>query len=102
MCSVDARTPDEHPNGTLHRWRLENVGRSAAVQPAHTPVSIDRETLIDGQRPLRMARSSASAPALSSGSLPLPHLGDCTQLGHPRWHGHRSITARVASRWRGP
>ena len=29
------------------------------------------------------ARSSRTAPVLSSGSLPLPHLGDCTQPGQP-------------------
>ena len=32
--------------------------------------------------------SRATAPALSSGSLPLPHLGDCTHDGQPVSHGH--------------
>ena len=29
-----------------------------------------------------------TAPALSSGSLPLPHLGDCTHDGQPVRHSH--------------
>ena len=32
-------------------------------------------------------------PVLSSGSLPLPHLGDCTHDGHPRAHGHWRIAS---------
>ena len=35
-----------------------------------------------------IAASNDTAPALSSGSLPLPHLGDCTHEGQPRGHGH--------------
>lgn len=46
----------------------------------------------------RIVRSSATAAALSSGSFPFPHLGDCTQLGQPRLQRQRSTTARVASK----
>ena len=34
---------------------------------------------------------------LVEGSLPLPHLGDCTHDGHPREHGHCSIVSSVAA-----
>ena len=42
------------------------------------------------------------APSLSSGSLKLPHLGDCTQEGHPAAQGHSRSACRVARRWRAP
>ncbi len=40
--------------------------------------------------------SSRTAPALSSGSLPLPHLGDWIQEGQPRSHSQAVIAASVA------
>jgi len=40
--------------------------------------------------------SSLTAPGLSSGSLPLPHLGDWIQDGQPRSHSQAVIAARVA------
>jgi len=40
--------------------------------------------------------SSQTAPALSSGSFPLPHFGDCTHDGHPVRHSHELIASRVA------
>ncbi len=46
--------------------------------------------------------SSDTAPALSSGSLRLPHLGDCTHDGQPATQPHRDTTSRVASRWPRP
>jgi secretion/DNA translocation related TadE-like protein len=42
------------------------------------------------------ASSTVIAPALSSGSLPLPHLGDCTQEGQPAGHSHAAMASRVA------
>ena len=54
----------------------------------------------EGAMSVVMARSMAMAPALSNGSLPLPHLGDWTQDGQPLSHGQDWITSRVASRWR--
>ena len=45
----------------------------------------------------RIAASSDAAPCLSSGSLPLPHFGDCTHEGHPREHGHCVIASSVAA-----
>src|SRR5690606_5892341 len=41
--------------------------------------------------------STAIAPDLSSGALPLPHLGDCTQDGQPARHSQSAIAARVAA-----
>ncbi len=40
--------------------------------------------------------SSRTAPALSSGSFPLPHLGDWIQEGQPRSHSQAVIAASVA------
>ena len=40
------------------------------------------------------------AAALSRGSLPLPHLGDCTHDGQPSRQPHASITASVVARCR--
>ena len=48
--------------------------------------------------PAASIRSSNSrAPALESGSLRLPHFGDCTQEGQPEAQGHSAIR-RYASR----
>lgn len=45
----------------------------------------------------RSTRSSnRTAPALSSGLFPLPHLGDCTQEGQPVEHSQESMALRVA------
>jgi secretion/DNA translocation related TadE-like protein len=46
--------------------------------------------------PASRASSSTAAPALSSGSLPLPHLGDCTQDGQPDSQAQSPMTVRVA------
>lgn len=46
------------------------------------------------------AVSSREAPVLSSGLLPLPHLGDCTQDGQPATHAHESMVADVADNQR--
>ena len=39
---------------------------------------------------------SRTAPSLSSGSLPLPHFGDCTQDGQPSSHSQAAMASRVA------
>ena len=43
-----------------------------------------------------IACSSARAPCLLSGSLRLPHLGECTQEGQPLSHPQLSMASRVA------
>ncbi len=53
---------------------------------------------LDDPRPapryaLSICFMSAALPAFESGSLRLPHLGDCTQDGQPDSHGH-SLTSR--------
>ena len=40
-----------------------------------------------------IALSTSSAAALCSGSLRLPHFGDCTHDGQPLSHGHSPISA---------
>ncbi len=37
-----------------------------------------------------------TAPVLSNGSLPFPHLGDCTHEGQPLGHSQPAIASRVA------
>lgn len=44
----------------------------------------------------RTASSTRTAPALSSGSLPLPHFGDWTHEGQPLSHSQLATVARVA------
>jgi secretion/DNA translocation related TadE-like protein len=46
--------------------------------------------------PASTVSSTVIAPALFSGSLPLPHLGDCTQEGQPAGHSHAAMASRVA------
>src|SRR5690606_16612471 len=48
----------------------------------------------------RAARRRASAPSLSSGSLPLPHFGDCTHDGHPAAQPQAATSSAVARTWR--
>ncbi len=49
-----------------------------------------------GPAPDSSVSSSRIAPALSRGSLPLPHFGDCTHDGQPVSHAHAAIASRVA------
>lgn len=44
----------------------------------------------------RTASRIVTAASLSSGALPLPHLGDCTHEGQPASHTQLEIVARVA------
>lgn len=44
----------------------------------------------------RRRDSTVIAPALSSGEFPFPHLGDCTQAGHPSAQPHETMASRVA------
>ena len=51
----------------------------------------------EGDQPeLWSRRNSSRAPRLDSGSLRLPHFGDCTHEGQPERHGHSPIN-RFAS-----
>ena len=40
--------------------------------------------------------SSSRAPSLESGSLRLPHFGDCTHEGQPPVQGHSAISLRAS------
>src|SRR4029453_8249159 len=52
-------------------------------------------------RSTRSSSSRRTAPALSSGKLPLPHFGDCTQEGQPLSQGQSRTVSRVAVGWGG-
>jgi PAS domain S-box-containing protein len=67
--------------------RSSRVGAHAAASDEETPGDI--------------RRSSSSAPRLCSGSLRLPHLGDCTHEGQPSSHRHSLISRRASAtrRW---
>ena len=53
-------------------------------------------TIGDPGAPASTTSSSRTAPALSSGSLPLPHFGDWTQDGQPSRHSQEAMASRVA------
>ena len=72
-------TPDPRRSPTPQRPAVAAGARSALREPASSTTS-----------------STTIAPALSSGSLPFPHLGDCTQDGQPDGHSQSAIAARVA------
>lgn len=65
-----------------HRWAVEQTARAAP------------DFYLAGA-PASNASSSRTAPDLSSGSLPLPHLGDWTHEGQPWPHSQAVMAARV-------
>ena len=77
------------------------VSDGAATAPRRPPVS-SAGSAGGGAASSAAASSSRTtsrtrtAPALSSGSLPLPHFGDCTQDGQPLSHSQLATVARVA------
>lgn len=70
--------------------RLPATDQPAPVNPAGQPSPAGAPTASS------TTSSSVTAPALSSGSLPLPHLGDWTHDGQPAGHSHAAIASRVA------
>ncbi len=72
------------------------AGRSLMPSTTGAPV---RAALREPARRRRssICSSSRSAPALDSGSLRLPHLGDCTQEGQPSEQRHSAISRRASS-----
>ena len=52
-------------------------------------------TALAGRGSASQRESTSSAPALSSGRLPLPHFGEWMQLGQPDSHGQRSRSSRT-------
>ena len=74
---------------SVHRFGTTNVMASCA--------SASRWPGRLRQAASSIASSSSSAPCLCSGSLRLPHFGDCTHDGQPDSHGH-SLISRCASR----
>lgn len=70
-------------------WRIEQRARAA-------PASyVAASYVAAGGASARRVSSRSTAPALSSGSLPLPHLGDCTHDGHPAGQGQSAMASRV-------
>lgn len=63
---------------SLRPSTVRGVGRWPRVKP---PVPL-RAQSVAASLP-RTQSSTFIAPSLSSGSFPLPHLGDCTQDGQP-------------------
>ena len=71
------------------RWAFEAEARAAPDFYTADGASVSK------------ASSSCTAPALSRGSLPLPHLGDCTHDGQPSGHSQATIASRVTRSQRG-
>src|SRR6516165_5548605 len=90
-------------NAELRLWRRQSGARG----PADTPgtgsaasagsglVAVASAAAASGA-PASRVSSSRTAPSLASGSLPVPHFGDCTQDGHPAWHSQLMIASAVA------
>ena len=77
------------PSWWGHRWAFEAKARAAPDFYESVGASVSN------------ASSSCTAPALSSGSLPLPHFGDCTHDGQPSGHSQATIASRVTRSQRG-
>jgi secretion/DNA translocation related TadE-like protein len=80
------------PRPDRRRPARPRQGRPATVYPA--PLPTDRPD----SRPSASSTtpSTRTAPDLSSGALPLPHFGDCTQEGQPPRHSQSPMAERVA------
>jgi secretion/DNA translocation related TadE-like protein len=87
VATVTAR--QSTPSWWGHRWAFEIDARAA-------PDFYDT-----GGASAKSASSSCTAPALSSGSLPLPHFGDCTHDGQPSGHSQATMASRVTRSQRG-
>jgi secretion/DNA translocation related TadE-like protein len=71
----------ERPAELMGRFRFRAIAEARAAPDFY----VSRKT----------RSSSRTAPALSSGSLPLPHLGDWMHDGQPVVHEHSAIRSRV-------
>ena len=99
------RKPPTRGSGPSHGGRGALARRGHARGPAHRAAEARLGVPLVGEpgrpvTPASTASSSSTAPDLSNGSLPLPHLGDCTHDGHPSSHGQAAMLSRVARRWR--
>ena len=75
--------------------RVSGRGLGSLSQPAGTAQRLCAARL--SVRGSSTASRSATAPALLSGSLRLPHLGLCTQEGQPLSQGHSATSARASA-----
>ena len=106
--AADVAQPLDHPAPLVpvlgpavdEQQRLAGAGLGDVhAQPAH----LDEPVLDPCDRRVVVAHAAASirpmtsaAPRFESGSLRLPHFGDCTHEGQPLSHGH-SVIRRWAS-----
>lgn len=90
------------PAGTTGPARAGQVTGPATLAsttitgPARGPPRLGASRPQRGQASTRKL-STVTAPALSSGALPLPHLGDWTQLGQPSAQAQPATASRVAA-----
>ena len=107
-----AQTVARHNGATLVRCRMDlDVATVTARQRTSSwwgrrwAFEVDARAAPDfyelAGAPARIASSSWTAPALSSGSLPLPHLGDWTHDGQPSVHSQATMAWRVTRSHRG-
>lgn len=80
------------------QWTGRVATATARAGPLRADISPGKlARLPTGQaRPASTTVNAATAARLSSGWLPVPHLGDCTQEGHPASQSQLSINSRVA------
>jgi len=74
----------------------EPVPRGLTAAPRSADPETTRPEAQSCASAARSASSTRTAAVFASGSLPLPHLGDCTHDGQPASHAHIAITSRVA------
>ena len=85
------------------QWAGSHRRRGGAPYSGGTVPALHRTSPLRAGRPPQAMLSegsirsiSASAPCFESGSLRLPHFGDCTQHGQPSVHGQSRITSRAS------
>jgi secretion/DNA translocation related TadE-like protein len=108
-----ARVVAHHNGATLVRCRMDLDVATVTARQRTSPwwgrrwaFEVDARAAPDfyelaGGASAKIASSSWTAPALSSGSLPLPHLGEWTHDGHPSVHSQATMASRVTRSHRG-
>ena len=75
---------------------IAKLAALASTVRAHARAGLASSDQLPGGAPESRVSSKVIAPALSSGSLPLPHFGDWTHDGQPLSQPHDAIASRVA------
>jgi len=80
----------------------DQVGHGVDRARSVTALRWSASSSVGGRRPEDRVQQREWRHVRRAGSLPLPHLGDCTRTGSRRRNRQLSMSSRVASRWRAP